>query len=227
MDFRAAPIADALVSALFAPVCLSCAQVLEAPTRSPACDRCWARIGRFAAPGFDPGAAARHLGRVHAVGPFEGVLRDVVHGLKFQQRRGLAAQLGPLLREAAGDLLVGADAVVPVPLHPWRQWRRGYNQAELLAATLGPPVWRALRRTRPTPPQTSLDRDARHANVRQAFAPGGWRPGSGARTRRRVVGLTLVLVDDVMTTGATLDACACVLREAGAREVHAVTVARA
>jgi ComF family protein len=220
-------VADALIATLFAPVCLSCAQVLESPTRSPACDRCWARIGRFAAPGFDPGAAARHLGRAHAIGPFEGVLRDVVHGLKFQQRRGLAAQLGPLLREAAGGLLDGADAVVPVPLHPWRQWRRGYNQAELLAATLGRPIWPALRRTHATPPQTSLDRDARHANVRQAFALGGWLPRSAGRTRRRVEGRTLVLVDDVMTTGATLDACARVLREAGACGVHALIVARA
>jgi ComF family protein len=227
MSFRPASIADALISTLFAPACLSCARVLDAPTRSPVCDPCWARIGRFVAPSCELGATMTHLDRVHAIGPLDNVLRDVIHALKFQQRRGLAARLGPLLRDVAGDLLGGADAVVPVPLHPWRQWRRGYNQAEMLAATLGRPIWLALRRTRATPPQTSLDRDARHANVRHAFALGGWLPGSAARTRRRVEGRTLVLVDDVLTTGATLDACARVLRQAGAREVHAVTVARA
>ena len=164
---------------------------------------------------------------MRAVGPFEDVLRDVVHGLKFQGRRTLATRLGPLLREAAGDLLDDADAVVPVPLHPWRQWRRGYNQADLLAATLGRPVWQVLRRRRATPPQTALDRHARQANVRHAFALGGWMPGAADRARRQIDGRTLVLVDDVLTTGATLDACARVLRRRGRASKCAHAVARA
>ncbi|MBK5296089.1 MAG: ComF family protein [Vicinamibacteria bacterium] len=222
-----ASIADALIATVFAPVCLSCARVLDAPTRSPVCDTCWARIGRFAIPACDLGPRSTTLSHVHAIGPFEDILRDVVHGLKFQGRRTLAARLGPLLREAAGDLLDDADAVVPVPLHPWRQWRRTYNQADLLAATLGRPVWRVLRRWRATPPQTALDRHARQANVRHAFALGGWMPGAAHRARRRIEDRTVVLVDDVLTTGATLDACARVLLDAGARDVRAVTVARA
>lgn len=222
-----ASIADALIATVFAPACLSCARVLDAPTRAPVCGVCWARIGRFATPGCDLGAHLRHLDRVHAIGPFEDVLRDVVHGLKFQQRRGLAARLGPLLREAAGDLLTQAEAAVPVPLHPWRQWRRGYNQADLLAETLGLPCWRVLRRHRATAPQTALDADARRANVRSAFGLGGWLPRAAIRARPLVRARALLLVDDVMTTGATLDACARVLKEAGAREVHALTVARA
>ena len=222
-----ASIADALIATVLAPACLSSARVLEAPTRSPVCDTCWARIGRYASAGSDLGPVASTLTHVRAVGPFEDVLRDIVHGLKFQVRRTLATRLGPLLRAAAGDLLDHADAVVPVPLHPWRQWRRGYNQAELLAATLGRPVWHVLRRRQATPPQTALDRHARQANVRQAFALGGWLPGAAGRARRQIDGRTLLLVDDVLTTGATLDACARVLRDAGAREVHAVTVARA
>ena len=222
-----ASIADALIATVFAPVCLSCAQVLDQPTRSPVCDTCWARIGRFATPGCDLRPLSTTLSHARSVGPFAGVLRDVIHGLKFQGRRTLAARLGPLLREAAGDLLDEADAVVPVPLHPWRQWRRTYNQADLLAVTLGRPVWHALRRRRATPPQTALDRHARCANVRHAFALGGWMPGAEARARRLVAGRTLVLVDDVLTTCATLDACARVLVDAGAREVRAVTVARA
>jgi ComF family protein len=223
-----ASIADALIATVFAPVCLSCARVLEAPTRSPVCDACWGRIGRFATPACDLGPlSSMALSRVRAVGPFDAVLRDVVHGLKFQGRRTLAARLGPLLREAGGDLLADADAVVPVPLHPWRQWRRTYNQADLLAATLGRPVWRVIRRRLATPPQTALDRDARQDNVRQAFVVNGWLPGAAARARRRIDGSTLVLVDDVLTTGATLDACARVLLDAGAQEVRAIAVARA
>ena len=222
-----ASIADALIATVFAPACVSCARVLDAPTRSPVCDTCWARIGRFPMPGSNLGPFSSALSQVRAIGPFDDVLRDVVHGLKFQGRRTLATRLGPLLREAAGDLLDAADAVVPVPLHPWRQWRRGYNQSDLLAATLGCPVWHVLRRRRATPPQTALDRHARQDNVRHAFALGGWMPGGASRARRRIVGCTLVLVDDVLTTGATLEACARVLIEGGARGVRAVTVARA
>ena len=222
-----ASIVDALIATVFAPVCLSCARVLDAPTRSPVCDTCWARIGRFATPACDLGPLSTTLSHVRAVGPFDAVLRDVVHGLKFRSRRSLATRLGPLLRGAAGELLDDADAVVPVPLHPWRQWRRTYNQADLLAATLGRPVWHVLRRRRSTPPQTALDRHARQANVRHAFALGGWMPRAEDRARRQVNGRTLVLVDDVLTTGATLEACARVLVDAGAREVRAVTVARA
>jgi ComF family protein len=222
-----ASIVDALIATVFAPVCLSCARVLDAPTRSPVCDTCWARIGRFATPACDLGTLSTTLSHVRAVGPFDAVLRDVVHGLKFRSCRSLATRLGPLLRGAAGELLDDADAVVPVPLHPWRQWRRTYNQADLLAATLGRPVWHVLRRRRSTPPQTALDRHARQANVRHAFALGGWMPGAEDRARRQVEGRTLMLVDDVLTTGATLEACARVLVDAGAREVRAVTVARA
>jgi len=222
-----ASIADALIATVFAPTCVSCARVLDAPTRSPVCDTCWARIGRFATPSPDLGPFSSTLSHVRAIGPFEDVLRDVIHGLKFQGRRTLATRLGPLLHQAAGDLLDDADAVVPVPLHPWRQWRRGYNQADLLAATLDRPVWQVLHRRRATPPQTALDRHARQNNVRHAFALGGWMPGGDRRARRRIDGRTLVLVDDVFTTGATLDACARVLREAGAAEVRAIAVARA
>ena len=220
-------VADALVAAVFAPTCLACARVLDDPTRSPVCATCWARIRVFPEGGADVVLSCTSLSRVRAVGPFEDVLRDVVHGLKFQGRRTLAGRLGPLLRAAAGDVLTGADAVVPVPLHPWRQWQRGYNQAELLASGLGHDVWRVLRRRRATTAQTALDRDARRRNVAGAFALGGWWPLSASGARQRIASRTLVLVDDVLTTGATLDACARVLLDAGAREVRAITVARA
>ncbi len=220
-------IADALIAAVFAPPCLSCARVLEHPTSSPVCESCWARIHVFPDGGADIALPFASISRVRAIGPFENVLRDIVHGVKFQGRRTLAVGLGPVLRRAGRDLLDGADAVVPVPLHPWRQWRRGYNQAELLAATLGLDVWRTLRRPHATAAQTSLDRDGRRRNVANAFALGGWLDLSGSRARRRITNRTLVLVDDVLTTGATLDACARVLLDGGAGEVRGLTVARA
>ena len=115
------------------------------------------------------------------------------------------------------DVLAEASIVVPVPLHRRRRRARGFNQALELARYLELPVVEALRRTRATQSQTDLPAAKRHANVRGAFA---LRRGSDLR------GLRIVLVDDVSTTGATLDACARVLREAGALDVSALTAAR-
>ena len=218
--------ADGVLAALLAPACLSCAAVLEAPTSSPLCPRCWRRVAKFPV-GADLGHGLPEIAGVMAIGPFDDVLRDVIHGLKFQGRRALAAELGPMLREAGAPLLSGADAVVPVPLHPWRQWTRGYNQAALLAETLGLPVWHVVKRARATSSQSTLDKAARRRNVRRAFSLGGWWPGSRASARRLVHGRVVVLVDDVVTTGATLDACGRVLRAAGATEVRALAAARA
>jgi len=164
------------------------------------------------------------IARARAVGPYDGALRAVVHAFKYDGRRSLAAPLGRLMAARGADVIAGADVVVPVPLHPRRRRARGYNQAADLAARLPLPLVEALRRTRHTPSQTGLPAGRRHRNVRGAFAPARRRPffNPAARVRGRAV----LLVDDVATTGATLDACARVLAAMGAREVRAVTVGR-
>ena len=119
---------------------------------------------------------------------------------------------------AGSQVLDGADALVPVPLHWFRRFQRGFNQAEALARHIGLPVEPALRRRRPTVTQTDLPESQRLQNVAGAFT---------LRRGARVHGRVLVIVDDVSTTGATLDACATVLLGGGAKEVRALTAARA
>ena len=118
---------------------------------------------------------------------------------------------------SAGDLVCGVNLVVPVPLHRRRRRARGFNQAEELARHLGLEWKNVLRRTRETSSQTDLPAARRHANVRNAFS---------LKRSHAVDGLTVLLVDDVSTTGATLNACAVALRRAGARDVRALTAAR-
>jgi ComF family protein len=160
----------------------------------------------------------RRIARCRAIGEYDGVLRAIVHALKYDARRSLARPLADRMREQGADVLEGATAVVPVPLHPSRRRERGFNQAADLAGCLGLPVVAALRRTRPTVAQVTLAASRRHGNVRGAFA--------ATKAARRLVGAVVVLVDDVSTTGATLDACARALEAEGVREVRALTAAR-
>jgi len=163
----------------------------------------------------------RFVDRAQAAGAYDGALRAIVHALKYEGRRSLARPLAALIRGRCRTMFDGADCLVPVPLHPSRRRARGFNQALDLARELRAPgltVNRALRRVRATPTQTGLPAAQRQRNMRDAFAP-AWRA-------RRLHGSVVLLVDDVSTTGATLDACARVLREMGAREIRAVTAAR-
>ena len=126
------------------------------------------------------------------------------------------------MRRRGHDLLNGSDYVVPVPLHWRKEYKRGFNQARDLARHLGPPVLDALARRTHTRPQVELPAERRHVNVVGAF-------GLRARWLKKahsIRGLKLVLVDDVSTTGATLEECARVLKGAGASHVSALTAAR-
>jgi ComF family protein len=153
------------------------------------------------------------------------LVREAIHAFKFGGRRGLANPLGDLLAGVGLSALPGAapDALVPVPLHPRRARERGYDQALLLAGRLErawgvPVVADVLLRAVPTRPQTDLDAAARRRNVRDAFA---------VRRAEPIAGRHIVLVDDVLTTGATAGECARTLYGAGAAAVGVLTVARA
>src|ERR1019366_3960224 len=148
-----------------------------------------------------------HIDLASAIGEHDGALRAVIHALKYEGRRSLARPLSNLMRERGAAVLAGADAVVPVPLHASRRRARGFHQALDLARHLGPPATDLLRRTRATSTQTDLPAADRHRNVRDAFALRPARPHA-------LLGI-VVLVDDVCTTGATLEACAGVLTDAG------------
>ena len=231
--------ADALISLLAVP-CLVCGSMLERPTRGPVCECCWAAVLPITPPLCDVcgeplpawrtvsvplALCARCRRRPHAIdraraaGAYDGPLRAIVHALKYDARRSLARPLAALMRSRADGLLDDVTAAVSVPLHWSRRCRRGFDQAADLASHLGVPVCRALRRVRATPSQTELPAAQRHGNVRGAF--------STTAAAERLRGGTVVIVDDVSTTGATLEACARELKARGVREVRALTVARA
>ena len=171
------------------------------------CERCWSAIVRYPPP-------------ANAIGEYDGVLREIIHALKYDGRRSTAARLARLMAQQGAAVLCGADAVVPVPLHPKRERERGFNQADDLARGLALPVANILRRIKSTSPQVDLSAAERRRNVKDAFRL------IGKKDRPDFDGGIFVLVDDVATTGATLDACARVLTAAGAREVRALTAAR-
>lgn len=226
---------DGLLAVLLAPTCAACAVPLPHPTRGCVCATCWQQIvlttpplctrcgTHLAGPAATTLCAAclrtdSPIAQARAIGPYGGALRDIVHALKYDARRSLARPLGALMRNAGAPLLEVSAAAVPVPLHPRRERTRGFNQAADLARHLQLPVVSALVRVRPTDTQTALPALQRHANVAGAFR--------ATRHAATLAGRSVILVDDVRTTGATLDACAAVLADAGVREVFALTAAR-
>ena len=239
-------VSDAFVSVFFPAGCRICDRLLTGASRVPICGECLASF----APA--PGLACETCGqplpswaskpeqprlcpacvnktyafdRARSLAVYQGALVDAILLLKFEQ----IAPLGTWFAERLAKVVQGegnamaADVVVPVPLHRQRERERGYNQAALLSRPLAkrlrlPHKTVLLMRTRARPDKHILTLEERWESVRGAFAT---RPGS------QVDNLRVLLVDDVLTTGATLDACARALRDAGAKSVLGLTVARA
>jgi ComF family protein len=229
----------AVVDGILPPRCLACGTTVDEP--DALCGPCWAAMTFFAPPWCavcglpfphpmgdeaicaDCARDRPSWDRARAVLRYDKHSRRLVLALKHADRTHLARALGGWMRRAGAEVLDGADLVLPVPLHWTRLFARRYNQAGLLAHAIraagGPPVapdW--LVRRRRTPSQGRLGAAARARNVRGAFA---LRPGRSIRGKR------IVLIDDVLTTGATVEECARVLRRAGAEFVGVLTLARA
>jgi len=230
---------NAVLDALFPPLCVACRE----PVRDTAslCAKCWATIS------FLEGAMCECCGLPFEIDPALGTLCGACHArhpafdrarsamrygdaskasilaLKHADRLDLAPALSRWLARTGRPLLDAADLIVPVPLHPLRLWRRRYNQSAELARALGrlagkPVAPLALTRLRPTPSQGAMpSAKARRRNMQGAFAV---EPGSALK------GSKVLLIDDVMTTGATVEACARALKRAGASQVAVLTLAR-
>jgi ComF family protein len=216
----AAAVVNSLLSVLLAPGCAACNAVLTTPMDGCVCRSCWEAILPVDHLNFGEDSP---LSKLVSVGSYDGSLREIVHALKYQGRRSIAVTLARLMRLSARDLLATADCVVPVPLHWRREYARGFNQAREIARHLGLPLVDALTRSRATTPQVTLSADERHANVAGAFAV---RRATLLRAAPALEGRRAVLIDDVATTGATLEACARALKEAGASGVCGLTAAR-
>ena len=207
-------------------LCVTCRVALFSDPQ-PCCPRCAAPSGPFAV--VEKGClVCRDAGfafdRAVRVGPYVGVLREVILRIKSASNQALAEIVAAEWTEIAVDKLrqLGVQTVVPVPLHWWRRLQRGYNQCDSLsqawASALGVPCQRnALRRLRATRLQSELSPTARRENVRGAFV---------ARRTASLSGKTVLLVDDVMTTGSTAHEAARALRQAGAAQVIVAVLGR-
>lgn len=226
------------VDLLLPPRCPACREIVESDNNF--CPRCWAGLDFITAPmcarcgaPFDvdrgPNAqcaacldAPPRFAAARAAMIYGGAAKKVLLGFKHGDRQHLVRVMAPQLVRAGGDWLGPDTLLVPVPLHRWRLWKRGFNQAALLALAAGrrsgtPVVVDALTRVRATTSSRSMGRRKRAANVRGAF-----RVAHPDRVRDR----DIVLVDDVLTTGATAEACAQILLRAGAASVRVLTWAR-
>jgi ComF family protein len=221
------------------PLCASCREPVEG---RGLCPSCWSKLSFITRPycerlgipfAYDPGPGILSMeaiadppsyNRARAAVRFDEISRALVHSLKYGDRLDLAPMMGRWMSRAGHEILAEADALVPVPLHWRRQWARRFNQSAMLATTVSAQsgvaiAARALTRIKATVQQVGLSRSERASNVQGAFKV--LEEGKGA-----VVGRRLVLVDDVLTSGATIDGCARALNRAGAANVDVLIFAR-
>ncbi len=206
------------------------------------CAACWAKLSPIERPfceklgipfTYDPGPGIYSMqamadppayARARAAVRYDEIAGTMVHALKYGDRLDLAPVMARWMARAGGELLSDAELIVPVPLHWRRMWSRRFNQsatlAKLLAKPHGLPVSvTALKRVRATPQQVGLSKSERAANVQGAFRV-------DAAGRAEIAGRHILLVDDVLTSGATVDTCARALLRGGARQVDVLTFAR-
>jgi ComF family protein len=230
----------AFVQTVLPPVCLACRK--PAGADGGLCPKCWQGAGFIERPycerlgtpfAYDSGmplispaafADPPAFDRARAVMRFSDVARDLVHLLKYGDRLDLVKPFASWMARAGDELLHEADALVPVPLHWTRLFQRRFNQSAELARAISrrksiSVIDDALERVRATPPQVGLARDERAKNVHGAFS-------IGKSARSKVKGKRIVLIDDVLTTGATANSCARVLRRAGAARIDVLTLTR-
>ncbi len=239
----AAALAKLVELIVYPSFCRLCAEPLDEPGEKIVCRACLAKLvprsgpscpacGRFHESRGEDHLCSRCLERAPAFsvhrscGAYGGTLKDLILLFKYKKFAPLSRPLAEYVRTSLGGdakLWKGADFLVPVPLHPARKRERGFNQSRLLARDLGrlrgmTLLEGCLVKVGNVPPQAGLHAVEREKNVKNAYA---------VRREREIRGKTLVLVDDVTTTGATLRECARVLKEAGAKEVRAITLAQA
>ncbi len=234
---------QSLLSLILPTRCHTCRRYLRDETNPCFCRDCWATISRINGPccprcgkpfasesalSHSPGHLCGdcrerlpHFDHAVSAGWYEGVLAEAIHLFKYRGKTLLARPLGAFLLDAMGRF-PKADGLIPVPLHPSRLREREFNQALLLCdyvkAQSGLPVIPdGLERVRETPPQIGLAHAARRGNVRRAFV---------SKQLARIEGRSIVLIDDVLTTGATVNDCARALKRAGAETVCVLTIAR-
>jgi ComF family protein len=239
----AAPLQAALrlaVDTALPPLCASCREPLG--DGAGLCAACWSKLAFIEKPycprlgipfAYDPGPGLLSMeaianppayDRARAAVRYDEIARELVHRLKYGDRLDLAPTMGQWMVRAGRELLPDADALVPVPLHWRRLWARRFNQSAALAGIISdssgvPVLHEALRRVRATPQQVGLDKTQRAVNVQGAFKVAPER-------RAEIAGRRLILVDDVLTSGATLDTCARALLRAGAAHVDVLVFAR-
>ena len=226
---------------LFPPACPGCGRMMA--EHGALCQACWRDIGFIERPycevlgkpfahdlgaGFLSAEAIANppvFDRLRAACLFDGVARNLVHGLKYRDRTELAPMMARWMARAGREVIDECDVVVPVPLHRWRLFSRRFNQtadlARALAAETGKPMLaNALRRKRRTAQQVGLGKAAREANMKGAFEV-------TAEGKAELFGSHVLLIDDVYTTGATVSAATRALKRAGAAKVDVLTFAMA